>query len=70
MSLSPILGAEILESGLDGQIETAEVENLMQGVFSSAITGMVVMFSAKMFIKALNPPKQEAEEIIELAELF
>ncbi len=66
--LSPIVGAEILEMALDNHIDTAEVSSLMQGLFSSAMMGMVIMFGARAFIKATNPPKKEAREILEIAE--
>lgn len=70
MPLSPITGARIIEMGADGQIETSEVSALIQGVFGSAIFGMMMIFIAKMFIKAFNPPKEEAKEMLEMAEVF
>ena len=70
MGLSPTIGADILEMVQDGQIETAEVSSLMTDVFSAALSGMVIMFGAKMFIKATNPPKKQAEEILEIAEML
>ena len=60
----------VIEAASDFEITTTEVKSAMSGVFSSAIYGIVMMFAAKMFIKAVNPPKEEAREIIKIAEMF
>jgi len=70
VSLSPGMATQILEMAEDSQIETHEVSSLMYGVFNTAIIGMVILFGAKAFIKVVKPPKEEAKEIIETAEMF
>ena len=68
MGLSPGIAADILEAAEDQEITTSEVTSMMTGVFGSAIVGMVMVFMATAFIKAVNPPKKIAEEILEIAE--
>ncbi len=70
MTLSPGLMKEILETAEDGSITTAEVENVMSGVFQSMISAMVIMGMMNMFIKATNQPKNIATDLRKIAEVL
>lgn len=70
MTLSPGIMTEILEAAEDQEITTTEVEGIMSGVFNSLITAMVIMGMMNMFIKAINPPKEIAEDLREIAEVL
>ena len=68
--MSPGLMKEILETAEDGSITTAEVENVMSGVFQSMISAMVIMGMMNMFIKATNQPKNIATDLRKIAEVL
>lgn len=68
MSLSPGVVEQILEAAEDSEITGSEVTNIMSGVITGAVTGMMVVFMATAFIKATSPPKKIAVEILEMAE--
>ncbi len=68
MSLSPGIVQEILVAAEDNEITGAEITGMMSGVISGAVTGMMVVFMVTAFIKATNPPKEEAREILRIAE--
>ena len=68
--MSPGLMKEILETAEDGSITTAEVENVMSGVFQSMISAMVIMGMMNMFIKATNQPKNIATDLRKIAEIL
>jgi len=70
MSLPPTVAIDILESASDNEITTSEVSELMYQVFNAGLTGLVLVFSATAFIKAVQPPKKEAGEILEIAEML
>lgn len=70
MVLSPGIALDIIEAAEDQVITTSEVESMMTSVFNSGIAGIVVVSMMAMFIKAVNPPKKEAKEMMEIAEML
>ena len=67
MSLSPGIVKDILVAAEDNEITGSEVTGMVSGMISGAVTGMMMVFMVTAFIKATNPPKEEAREILEIA---
>lgn len=60
----------VISAAADGELTTSEISDAMWGVFNSALFGAIMVFSTKMFIETINPPKKIAQELTEMAEVF
>ncbi len=67
MNLSPSTVEQILVAAEDNVITGSEVTSMVSGMISGAVTGMMMVFMVTAFIKATNPPKEEAREILKIA---
>lgn len=59
-----MLGVQIMNMGLDGSIETHEVEEMLTGMFSYFIIMNVIAFSALAFIKAIDIDEENSKSIM------
>ena len=60
----------LLDAVSDGELTTSEAEGALLSVFDSAITGIVMTLSMKMFIDVMKPPKKDADKLMKISSLM